>query len=219
MQPDPDAVGPRRDRRLRAAPHANPYPDTPAHEVLLLGAVGDHQVTEYSLQVEARTMGVPGHDPYTSPDRTRGDEPGWGIDPDSTRTRRADPATSSGTPARRCRRSRTRRRARATTRTTTRPNIPAVQDLKNAFCRSTVRSSTCARATRAPARPMTAPIRTGHQSASDSRRFDDQFGLTEPPQSILKTGWSGAIRCSSLSGASASTPSKKTPTSIFQRFR
>jgi hypothetical protein len=58
-----------------------PYRRTPRHTVLLLGAVGDHQVSEYSLQVEARTMGAAGHVPYTAPDREHGGEHGWGITP------------------------------------------------------------------------------------------------------------------------------------------
>ena len=59
---------------------ANPYRRTPHHTVLLLGAVGDHQVTEFALQVEARTMVAAGHVPYVAPDRDRG-EHGFGITP------------------------------------------------------------------------------------------------------------------------------------------
>ncbi len=56
------------------------YPNTPRHTVLLLGAVGDHQVTEWSLQVEARTIGVRGHTPYIDAARRRSaSEHGWGI--------------------------------------------------------------------------------------------------------------------------------------------
>jgi len=58
-----------------------PYPRTPRHTVLLLGAVGDHQVSEFALQVEARTMGAAGHVPYVAPDRDIGGEHGWGITP------------------------------------------------------------------------------------------------------------------------------------------
>ena len=60
---------------------ANPYPRTPKHTVLLLGAVGDHQVSEFALQVEARTMGANGHVPYVAPDREVGGEHGFGIAP------------------------------------------------------------------------------------------------------------------------------------------
>ena len=57
------------------------YPRTPRHTVLLLGAVGDHQVSEFALQVEARTMGAAGHVPYVAPDREYGGEHGFGITP------------------------------------------------------------------------------------------------------------------------------------------
>ena len=60
---------------------SDPYPDTPKHTILLLGAVGDHQVSEFALQVEARTIGARGHTPYVADDRQRGDAFGWGIDP------------------------------------------------------------------------------------------------------------------------------------------
>ena len=59
----------------------DPYPRTPRHTVLLLGAVGDHQVSEFALQVEARTMGAAGHVPYVAPGREVGGEHGWGITP------------------------------------------------------------------------------------------------------------------------------------------
>ncbi|MFN8053204.1 MAG: hypothetical protein U0Q22_17315 [Acidimicrobiales bacterium] len=47
----------------------HPYPGTPKHRVLLLGAVGDHQVTEYSLRVEARTAGIPARTPLAASGR------------------------------------------------------------------------------------------------------------------------------------------------------
>jgi hypothetical protein len=56
-------------------------PRTPNHTVLLLGAVGDHQVSEFALQVEARTTGAYGHVPYVAPDREFGGEHGFGIPP------------------------------------------------------------------------------------------------------------------------------------------
>jgi hypothetical protein len=59
----------------------DPYPRTPRHTVLLLGAVGDHQVSEFALQVEARTMGAAGHVPYVGPGREVGGEHGFGITP------------------------------------------------------------------------------------------------------------------------------------------
>jgi hypothetical protein len=59
----------------------HPYPHTPKHDVLLLGAVGDHQVSEFALQVEARTLAAAGHVPYVAPDREFGGEHGFGIAP------------------------------------------------------------------------------------------------------------------------------------------
>ena len=59
--------------------HALPH--SPQHTVLLLGAVGDHQVSEFALQVEARTTGAYGHVPYVAPDREFGGEHGFGIPP------------------------------------------------------------------------------------------------------------------------------------------
>jgi hypothetical protein len=56
-------------------------PRTPRHTVLLLGAVGDHQVSEFALQVEARTTGAAGHVPYVGPGREFGGEHGFGITP------------------------------------------------------------------------------------------------------------------------------------------
>lgn len=59
----------------------DPLPRTPVKKVLLLGAVGDHQVSEYSLQIQARTMAVNGHVPLAAPDRTINEDKGWGIEP------------------------------------------------------------------------------------------------------------------------------------------
>jgi hypothetical protein len=41
----------------------NPLPDTPPHQVLLDIAFGDHQVTNYQADVEARTVGASAHKP------------------------------------------------------------------------------------------------------------------------------------------------------------
>jgi hypothetical protein len=60
---------------------ADPLPDTPPHQVLLLGAVGDHQVTEYSLRVEAATMGAAAHVPIANPGRVVETDPGWLLAP------------------------------------------------------------------------------------------------------------------------------------------
>ena len=60
---------------------SDPLPGTPAKTVLLLGAVGDHQVSEYALQIQARTMGAAGHVPYAAADRTTNEDKGFGITP------------------------------------------------------------------------------------------------------------------------------------------
>ncbi len=39
----------------------NPLPDTPAHQVLMDVAFGDHQVSDYQADVEARTVGASAH--------------------------------------------------------------------------------------------------------------------------------------------------------------
>lgn len=57
----------------------DPLPGTPAKDVLLHVAYGDHQVTELSALVAARTMGVPIHRPEVPEGRWPGD-PAWGID-------------------------------------------------------------------------------------------------------------------------------------------
>ena len=41
----------------------NPLPDTPRHQVLMDVAFGDHQVTDYQADVEARTVGAYAHKP------------------------------------------------------------------------------------------------------------------------------------------------------------
>jgi hypothetical protein len=42
---------------------SDPLPDTPAHQVLMDVAFGDHQVTDYQADVEARTIGASAHHP------------------------------------------------------------------------------------------------------------------------------------------------------------
>ena len=60
---------------------SDPLPGTPKHTILLLGAVGDHQVTEYSLRIEARTIGARVHTPVAAPGRTVDADPAWGLRP------------------------------------------------------------------------------------------------------------------------------------------
>ena len=136
-EPGADAVGSRRDERLRAAPDArNRIRGRRKHTVLLLGAVGDHQVSEFALQVEARTMGAAGHVPYVAPGREFGGEHGFGITP----IRQLSVEALGLLPVR-------HRRAAVAAREHSRratghdphddtPKIPAVQALKDTFWRT-----------------------------------------------------------------------------------
>jgi hypothetical protein len=51
---------------------SNPLPGTPAHNVLIEMAYGDHQVSNIATQVEARTIGAPLRYPTLDPGRTPG---------------------------------------------------------------------------------------------------------------------------------------------------
>ncbi len=55
---------------------ADPLPGATPRPVLLYGAVGDHQVSEYSLRVEAATMGVPALKPLAEAGRVAERDPG-----------------------------------------------------------------------------------------------------------------------------------------------
>ncbi|HUC31794.1 MAG TPA: hypothetical protein VMS14_00235 [Ilumatobacteraceae bacterium] len=59
---------------------SNPYPNTPAKTVLMHVAFGDHQVTELSALVEARTMGLTIQRPVAAEGRWQEVEPGWGLE-------------------------------------------------------------------------------------------------------------------------------------------
>ena len=75
-----DAVGPRRRRRVRRAPHPpTRYEGTPRHTVLLDEAFGDHQVANVTTEVEARTIGARVHRPALAPGRSPERPPLWGI--------------------------------------------------------------------------------------------------------------------------------------------
>jgi hypothetical protein len=60
----------------------DPYPNTPKHQVLMHIAVGDHQVSNFAAEVEARTIGAkgwkPGGTPF-NPGRSIEKVPFWGI--------------------------------------------------------------------------------------------------------------------------------------------
>jgi hypothetical protein len=58
---------------------SDPLPDTPAHQVLLDVALGDHQVTDYQAEVEARTIGAEGHEPALYKGRWPGMNVLWDV--------------------------------------------------------------------------------------------------------------------------------------------
>ena len=58
---------------------SDPLPGTPAHQVLLNIAFGDHQVTNYQSDVEARTIGAGAHDPVLYPNRWPHTEVLWNV--------------------------------------------------------------------------------------------------------------------------------------------
>ncbi|MHB8511764.1 MAG: hypothetical protein ACYDCC_06240 [Actinomycetota bacterium] len=62
---------------------SNPYEGTPAHTVLMHAAVGDFQVTNFSAEVEARTIGAHFMDTSLAPGRnyTGVDGQVWGLPP------------------------------------------------------------------------------------------------------------------------------------------
>jgi hypothetical protein len=60
---------------------SHPYPNTPAHTVLLHMAVGDHQVANIATQVEARTIGARLRVPAVDPGRSSDVQPFYGIEP------------------------------------------------------------------------------------------------------------------------------------------
>ncbi len=60
---------------------ANPYPHTPNHTVLMVEAFGDHQVTNVTTEVMARTIKAKVRQPALAPGRSSAKQPFWGIDP------------------------------------------------------------------------------------------------------------------------------------------
>jgi hypothetical protein len=57
----------------------NPLPDTPGHRVLMDIAFGDHQVTDYQADVEARTVGAAAHMPVLFKGRWPGTNVLWHV--------------------------------------------------------------------------------------------------------------------------------------------
>jgi hypothetical protein len=60
---------------------SDPYPDTPAHTVLLHVAFGDHQVANAAADVEARTIGAFAQQPALDAGRSKDVTSLWGIPP------------------------------------------------------------------------------------------------------------------------------------------
>jgi hypothetical protein len=60
---------------------SDPLPNTPAHQVLLHEAFGDHQVANVATEVEARTIGAAMHTPALDPGRHSDVTPFYGIPP------------------------------------------------------------------------------------------------------------------------------------------
>ncbi len=54
---------------LAAHMTSNPLPHTPAHVVLMQGGLGDHQVSQFAAEAEARTIGASIHLPWADPGR------------------------------------------------------------------------------------------------------------------------------------------------------
>jgi hypothetical protein len=111
---------------------SDPLPGTPEHEVLLLGAVGDHQVTEYSLRVEAATMHVPVHTPLAGEGRVVESDPTWLLTPITKYPHPGSAYVLWDTGSPRSPKENVPARAGHDPHDDT-PNIPAVQDLKSQF--------------------------------------------------------------------------------------
>jgi hypothetical protein len=62
----------------------DPLPNTPEHNVLLMLAYGDHQVTNVAAEAEARTIGAQVHTPELDPGRHWATDPLFGLTPIST---------------------------------------------------------------------------------------------------------------------------------------
>jgi hypothetical protein len=57
----------------------DPLPRTPRHEVLLHAGFGDHQVSNYTAEVMARTIGARTNSGFLARGRHWGVQPGWGL--------------------------------------------------------------------------------------------------------------------------------------------
>jgi len=59
----------------------HPLPNTPPHHVLLMAALGDHQVSNYAAEVEARTVGARARVPWADRGRFLERDPTYAIPP------------------------------------------------------------------------------------------------------------------------------------------
>ncbi len=57
----------------------DPLPGTPAHQVLLQVAFGDHQVATVTAEIEGRTIGASAHEPALADGRHTDVDPLWGL--------------------------------------------------------------------------------------------------------------------------------------------
>jgi hypothetical protein len=57
----------------------DPLPNTPPHDVLMLVAFGDHQVTNFAADIEARTIGAATHAPVLDPGRWPNVDVLWNV--------------------------------------------------------------------------------------------------------------------------------------------
>jgi hypothetical protein len=78
----------------------DPYPGMEAKDVLLIEAFGDHQVSNVSTEILARTIGARAHLPALEEGRSPVEEPLWGVEPlGNDRTGPALVLWDFGTPA------------------------------------------------------------------------------------------------------------------------
>jgi len=59
----------------------DPLPNTPPHQILFDLAFGDHLVSNWQSNVEARTIGAKAVEPFVADDRWPGVDGDWGIEP------------------------------------------------------------------------------------------------------------------------------------------
>jgi hypothetical protein len=57
----------------------DPLPNTPKHEILMQAGLGDHQVSQYAAEVEARTIGASARTPWADPGRMAAKSPLFGL--------------------------------------------------------------------------------------------------------------------------------------------